>query len=244
MQFYNSSRVINLMVNNVLFSSNIWRTEFTFTHNNKTINEIDYLIELGNIKNNIVLDFGCGLASTAIKLSKEQGCKVYGLNISDVQIELSNKQIKEEQLEDKIKLYLYDGITIPTFPEKFDRIIYQESMCHVYNKDSIIKQLVNNLNPGGIIVGQDWIKKEKKNTSNIDDINKEWKTKISSFEEYKSLYEKYNMKVVQLIDASELPNNTIYKYKSQKPCVNHKNPILNAYKNGEFTIGFIKCIKI
>jgi cyclopropane fatty-acyl-phospholipid synthase-like methyltransferase len=236
--FYNSDDIIDRMVTSRQFSPYIYRTEFTFTHNNNTINELDYLIELGEIKNNIVLDFGCGVASTAVKLAKKYGCRVYGLNVSERQIEIGNEYIKNHRLEDKVKLYLYDGYTFPKFPEKFDRIIYQESMCHVKNKSQIIEQLLGNLKKGGIIVGQDWYK--TKDSENISNINEEWFTNLTTQHNDKQLYEKYGGKVVSLIDAKKLINNNVYF----QFMVNRDSSIGKAFFNKEFIIGFIKCIKL
>lgn len=77
-----------------------------------------------------VLDIGCGWGSFAIEVVNRTGCKYTGITLSNEQLKLAEKKVKDAGLQDRIKFLLCDYRQLPD-SYKYDRIISCEMIEHV-----------------------------------------------------------------------------------------------------------------
>lgn len=99
-----------------------------------------------------VLDAGCGVGGTAIFLSREYGCKVKGISITQRQVNQAKKHAKQLGL-DHLADFESQNFMKTTFPdESFDVIIGMESICYAEAKLDFLKEAKRLLKPGGRLV--------------------------------------------------------------------------------------------
>ncbi|PPR91994.1 hypothetical protein GOBAR_AA28692 [Gossypium barbadense] len=85
--------------------------------------KISLLIEKARIDNkHEILEIGCGWGSLAIEVVKRTGCKYTGITLSEEQLKLAEKRVKEAGLQENIRFQLRDYRQLPS-TYKYDRII-------------------------------------------------------------------------------------------------------------------------
>lgn len=240
--FYNDDSIIRLMVGD-MFGKMSWHSPYTV--NGKT----DYQILKSYINpKSVVLDFGCGVGGTAIKLAKELNCTVYGLNISKKQKDIMKSNIESEGLSKQVFCILYDGITFPEClykePKLFDAVIFQESMCHVKDKYNVFKQIKRLLKSNGIIFGQDWFK--LKDSQNIEKTDFYYKTKLETPQTYIDHLNRLGFTNIQFTDLKNKSKDLNKIFPKKLENLDKNNPIemggasmSRAFHNDEFTIGIL-----
>ncbi|KAF4404104.1 hypothetical protein G4B88_014560 [Cannabis sativa] len=98
------------------------------------LRKLSILIEKAKIeKNHEVLDIGCGWGSMAIEVVKRTGCKYTGITLSEKQLEVAQKKVRDVGLQDNIKFLLCDYRQLPA-NYKCDRIISCGMLEHVGHK--------------------------------------------------------------------------------------------------------------
>lgn len=130
-----------------------------FTHENQSLAEaqkskLKKLIDKAEIsENDHVLEIGCGWGSFAIAAAKETGCRVTGVTLSEEQLSFARERVREEGLEDRIKLELCDYRDIKG---SFDRIVSIEMLEAVghENMGTFFESCDRLLKPGGKAVLQ------------------------------------------------------------------------------------------
>lgn len=70
-----------------------------------------------------VLDIGCGTGGNAAYLAKKIGCKVTGVDISELMIVQANRKITDLGLEDKLSFYVGDAYNLDFLDDSFDAVI-------------------------------------------------------------------------------------------------------------------------
>jgi SAM-dependent methyltransferase len=240
--FYNDDYIVSLMVGD-MFGSLSWHSPYSI--NGKT----DFEILKSYIKpGSVVLDFGCGVGGTAIRLAKELNCTVYGLNISEKQKAIMDREIEHHKLENQVFCVLYDGATFPAFSCKFDTVIFQESMCHVQDKQRAMKQLKNVLKPNGTLFGQDWFKLKDSHSIFIQNTDHYYATKLETPQAYIHYLHTSGFTNVKFIDLKSQTTdlNPLFPKNTDHLRLNKNNPVemggaamSKAFHNGEFTIGLL-----
>ena len=101
-----------------------------------------------------VSDVGCGHGGTASFLAREYGCRVLGLTISEMQLELARKLCGG--LDGTTKFELADAESY-LFPAGcFDVIWNMESSEHFFNKAAYFQKVAAALKPGGKLMLAAW----------------------------------------------------------------------------------------
>ncbi|MBA0797661.1 hypothetical protein Gohar_008334 [Gossypium harknessii] len=100
--------------------------------------KISLLIEKARIDSkHEILEIGCGWGSLAIEVVKRTGCKYTGITLSEEQLKLAEKRVKEAGLQENIRFQLCDYRQLPS-TYKYDRIIsceMIEAVGHEYMED-------------------------------------------------------------------------------------------------------------
>jgi len=113
-------------------------------------------LKLATSKTLRVLDAGCGAGHSSRILAKKfprDDITIFGVTISQKQLDLGKKMIKKEGMEKKIKMSLDDFEQLPFEDNFFDAVYFQDSICHGSgsSKEKTIKEVARVLKPGGRI---------------------------------------------------------------------------------------------
>lgn len=92
-----------------------------------------------------ILDVGCGYGITTKYLAQRYDCQVTGVTVSTRQHEIACRDYRSP----RIIFRLGDWMKMPDDPNRFDRIISIECLCHIPDKQGFFDKLSTNLKPGG-----------------------------------------------------------------------------------------------
>lgn len=122
----------------------------------------------------IILDAGCGNCGPAIYFAKKLSVQIEGLSISQKQVAQSKRRIIENGLQDKITVICGDYHELSRLynADKFDRVLFLESLGHSGNPSSAIASAYNILKPGGVIYIKDFYAKKSYDKQFQDKINR------------------------------------------------------------------------
>lgn len=235
--YYESDEVIAHFLDSRYFDRFVWHTQFCFTDNTgkNTKDETSYLIELAAVKQGqTILDFGCGAGYLCRKLAMGKKACCYGVNISDKQIAIAQQETLQNGLTKLVHYNTYDGSRLPYPEDFFDRIFFQESMCHVPDKLKIFREFFRVLKPGGYTTGQDWFSL-KEGSPYIQKIDEKFCTFLATQKAYAALAGEAGFIETHAIDCADLTRSDHYK--------KFGGTFKEAIDCGHFTIGFFLCKK-
>lgn len=96
-----------------------------------------------------VLDVGSGAGGPAVYIASKTGCRVSGIEINDVGVEVSRKLAKKSGLEEKTEFYLGDAMKMPFEDNTFDLAISLNVMNVFKDKTGLFKEVYRILKPSG-----------------------------------------------------------------------------------------------
>jgi len=176
-------------------------------------NLTNYMVEKSRIsESSNVLDVGCGDGEVDVQIVKKTGCKIAGIDLSNVRIENAKKKITPE-LKDKLKFIHTSATNLPFDKEVFSHVISQATIYHVHNKRKALSEIYRVLQKGGIFIFDDLIKPKS-------DISKDAQKYVYerllfdtpfSFKTYQDELEKQGFEIIEARDESENMKKTYKK---------------------------------
>lgn len=124
---------------------------------------LDYQIEAMGLKPGMkVIDAGCGVCGPAIYFAQKAGVEVHAVTISREQFELSQKNIREAGLENKVFVYLgdYHQLADVTGQKDADVVYFLESWGHSPYHGKAIDSAWKVLKSGGLLYIKDLFRRE------------------------------------------------------------------------------------
>jgi ectoine hydroxylase-related dioxygenase (phytanoyl-CoA dioxygenase family)/ubiquinone/menaquinone biosynthesis C-methylase UbiE len=127
---------------------------------------------LGRIANSIgfkpgehILDAGCGVGGPARFFAQNNGVTVEGVTVSQVQVDTAKEKNLAAGLDDKIKIKKADFHTLTEHfnRERFDKVLFLESLGHSKEPEKVLKGAFDVLKPGGYVYIKDFYAKESDN---------------------------------------------------------------------------------
>ncbi len=104
-----------------------------------------------------VLDLGCGVGATMVRLARDMDACVTGVTISKVQAEIGAKWIAAEELAERCDVICGDFAELPAEP-CYHAMVGIESVVHSPSLAELITSLAMRLYPGGrIVLCDDWM---------------------------------------------------------------------------------------
>ena len=104
----------------------------------------------------LVVDAGCGVGGTALRLAATRGCRVVGLNVSERQMEIARELAAEDGLGHLAEFRHADcSETLPLPDGSVDAVVTMEAMCHMADRERFLRECARVLKPGGRLVGSD-----------------------------------------------------------------------------------------
>jgi ubiquinone/menaquinone biosynthesis C-methylase UbiE len=116
-----------------------------------TADELRHFIELLEIDASTnVLEVGSGSGGPALFLAKETGCKLTGVDVNEFGIKNASELAHERGLSDRAEFKLIDaGKPLPFEPNSFDVVFSNDVMCHVPERQNVLREWHRILKPGG-----------------------------------------------------------------------------------------------
>ncbi|MEU8329357.1 class I SAM-dependent methyltransferase [Micromonospora sp. NPDC048839] len=104
-----------------------------------------------------VLDVGCGVGATMVRLAREVDGLISGVTISRVQAEIAAKRFAREGLTDRCQVICADFAELPAEPH-YDAMVAVEAVVHSPSLKDLLPSLADRLRPGGrLILCDDWL---------------------------------------------------------------------------------------
>jgi cyclopropane fatty-acyl-phospholipid synthase-like methyltransferase len=99
-----------------------------------------------------VLDVGCGTGRPAVRLAQAVDVEVVGVTISRAQVEIATARAVAEQLADRVSFRYGNAMELP-FPDRsFDAAWAVESLLHMPDRPTVLREIARVLRPGGRLV--------------------------------------------------------------------------------------------
>ncbi len=127
---------------------------------------------LGRIANSIgfkagehILDAGCGVGGPARFFAQNNGVTVEGVTVSQVQVDTATEKNLAAGLDDKITIRKADfhNLIDQFHRERFDKVLFLESLGHSKEPEKVLKGAFDVLKPGGHVYIKDFYAKESDN---------------------------------------------------------------------------------
>lgn len=96
-----------------------------------------------------VLDLGCGVGTSALRLADEQGCYVTGVSTSAVGVAEARRRADEQGLDDRTRFLVMDAQHLTLESESVDRVFALESVHLMPDKAQVFRECFRVLRPGG-----------------------------------------------------------------------------------------------
>ena len=121
----------------------------------------DTLADMANIsKNDRIVDIGCGMGGSSIRLAKLRGCDATGVTLSPVQQRWATAASKIKRVGTKTRFIAADAEQVVFPPSSFDVMWSVECTEHLFDKPNFFRKACEWLRPGGRIAICVWFEGE------------------------------------------------------------------------------------
>jgi len=198
----------------------------------------EHLIQVSKIKSGSrILDVGCGFGASSIYLAKKYNAKTTGITISQIQVDMANKEAANAQVDSNFVLMDAENMI---FDESFDVVWSIESISHYKNKKNFFLKATELLKSGGTIAIIDWFKKENLSPKDykeyIQPIEKGMLVELHTVNDYISILELAGLEIVEQEDISK---NTSKTWDITSSIIKNKKFWWLAFKQGKDIINFL-----
>lgn len=150
-----------------------------------------------------VLDVGCGVGGSSIWLTENLGCKVTGVSISPVQIQMATERVS--RMKDK-PTFLVDDANELSVGGSFDIVWAVEVLSHLSNRSAFFRKAAELLVPGGKICEAAWLKDDcltkRDEEKYIRPIEEGMLVSLPNLSEYKKHINDNNLRLLYYEDIS------------------------------------------
>ncbi len=166
------------------------------------------MVQQGRIdRHSRVLDLGCGNGTTAIWLAESQGCRVTGVDLSEVRVDNAVKAQAEQspELRDRLEFHKASATELPFADGHFTHLWSQAVIYHVHDKSAALAEAYRVLQDGGIMVFDDLLRPRRDISADAQKYVYDrllFDTEFS-FESYQTALKAHGFKILETRDISE-----------------------------------------
>ncbi|WP_344858208.1 SAM-dependent methyltransferase [Amycolatopsis ultiminotia] len=106
---------------------------------------------------NRLLDIGCGIGEPAIRMGTAHDIMVTGISISERQVERANDRALKADVDDRVVFEYADAMDLPFQDESFDLVWALESLHHMPDRWTALREAARVLRPGGWLALGDFL---------------------------------------------------------------------------------------
>jgi ubiquinone/menaquinone biosynthesis C-methylase UbiE len=97
-----------------------------------------------------VLEIGSGSGGPALFIAAETGCRIVGTDVNEFGARNANELAASRGLADRAEFHLLDASEpLPFDDSSFDVVFSNDVMCHIANRQKVLKEWLRVLKPGG-----------------------------------------------------------------------------------------------
>ncbi|MFI6097321.1 methyltransferase domain-containing protein [Lentzea sp. NPDC051213] len=169
---------------------------------------------LGPTAGQHVLDIGCGVGVPALKLAAEHDVRVTGISISERQIGQAQERAAAAGLADRASFQFADAMRLPFEDGSFDAAWAVESLLHMPDRLTVLREAARVLRPGGRFALSDiYLRRppetEQARTTLADFCRAGSVNSLVSAEEYRAVVEEAGLRVLDVTDVTAHVRNSI-----------------------------------
>lgn len=225
-------------------------------------NLVSFLLQKANFSRGAkILDIGCGIGTTSIRLAQQIGCKVTGITISPIQVDVATEAARS--VKNKPTFLLHDANDLK-LTDTFDGIWAVEVISHLSKRGEFFRRASKLLRSGGVYCEAAWLKDEGlsrvQQEKYIQPIEEGMLVDLPTLSEYKEHFDNNGLRLSYFEDVSRrvsytwdaclqiARDRTLWRlaYEHSKEFVSFLRSfkaMRSGYKSGAFRYGFIVCEK-
>lgn len=120
--------------------------------------DVARILEGVEVAGRSVLDIGCGVGGADVTLVRDHGAgKVTGIDIEDMQIDLSRRRAAEAGLADRLAFVIVEPGPLPFQDGAFDLVFSKDAIVQIADKQAVFDECFRVLRPGGVFAASDWL---------------------------------------------------------------------------------------
>ncbi len=109
-----------------------------------------FAAQLGIDARSHVLEVGSGSGGPAVYLAQQLGCRVTGVDINAHGVRNAGELAEARGVRERVAFHAIDASEpLPFEPDTFDAIISNDAMCHIRNREAVLRDWWRVLRPGG-----------------------------------------------------------------------------------------------
>jgi cyclopropane fatty-acyl-phospholipid synthase-like methyltransferase len=155
-----------------------------------------------------VLDLGCGVGATVIRLARAMNAQVTGVTISRVQVEIAEQRLAAEGLAERCQVVCGDFAQLPTEP-RYHAMVAIESVVHTPSLPELTSSLAARLCPGGrLVLCDDWMTDKDRGLAArercLDQFRAGWRIgSLHTVAEFAAMGESTGLRLIEDLDLTD-----------------------------------------
>ncbi len=173
------------------------------------MNRIDHVIQVAGIQEGErVLDAGCGMGGTSVRIAGRTGADVVGIDLDEDSLEYARKLAQSEGVEEKTRFQQRDFEKFSYENSDFDVILGIESICYSSDKESFLQAAKKGLKKGGRIAVSDGFRRKKELTRHEEKTVREllegWAIEeVPSLNEFHDKLQRTGFRNIEMVDLKK-----------------------------------------
>ena len=112
----------------------------------------DFLFQAGRFEpDHEVLEVGCGVGTTAIRLATEKGCRVSAIDIDPTLVDRARRNVSQAGRAHQVRVQQGDALSLPFDDATFDRVIVEAVLMFV-DRPKALEEIARVSRPGALIL--------------------------------------------------------------------------------------------